>query len=82
MPRGTWIGGAGGDGEAPEPFELEGIRIHPVPLSAEELERYYEGQSNATIWPLYHDAVETPVYKRRWREAYRIVNQRFAAAVE
>ena len=69
--RGTWIGWAGGDGEAPEPFELEGIHIHPVPLSAEELERYYEGQSNATIWPLYHDAVETPVYKRRWREAYR-----------
>ncbi|GGL02677.1 alpha,alpha-trehalose-phosphate synthase (UDP-forming) [Mangrovihabitans endophyticus] len=78
--RGTWIGWAGGDGEAPEPFELEGINIHPVPLSAQELERYYEGQSNATIWPLYHDAVETPVYKRRWREAYRLVNQRFARA--
>ena len=51
-----------------------------MPLSAEELERYYEGQSNATIWPLYHDAVETPVYKRRWREAYRLVNARFAEA--
>jgi trehalose 6-phosphate synthase len=78
--RGTWIGWAGGAGDAPEPFELEGINIHPVPLSSEELERYYEGQSNATIWPLYHDAVETPVYKRRWREAYRVVNRRFAQA--
>ncbi len=78
--RGTWIGWAGGDGPAPEPFEMEGINLHPVPLSAEELERYYEGQSNATIWPLYHDAVETPVYRRRWREAYRVVNQRFARA--
>jgi trehalose 6-phosphate synthase len=78
--RGTWIGWAGGDGEAPDPFELEGINIHPVPLSAAELERYYEGQSNATIWPLYHDAVETPVYKRRWRDTYRAVNQRFAEA--
>jgi trehalose 6-phosphate synthase len=78
--QGTWIGWSGGTGEAPEPFDLEGIRIHPVPLSDEELERYYEGQSNATIWPLYHDAVETPVYKRRWREAYRVVNQRFARA--
>jgi trehalose 6-phosphate synthase len=78
--RGTWIGWSGGGGPAPEPFELEGIHIHPVPLSAEELERYYEGQSNATIWPLYHDAVETPVYRRRWREAYRVVNQRFARA--
>lgn len=78
--KGTWVGWAGGVGPAPEPFELEGIHLHPVPLSADELERYYEGQSNATIWPLYHDAVETPVFKRRWREAYRLVNARFAEA--
>ena len=78
--HGTWIGWAGGTGDAPEPFDLEGIHIHPVPLSGEELERYYEGQSNATIWPLYHDAVETPAYKRRWRETYRVVNHRFAQA--
>jgi trehalose 6-phosphate synthase len=78
--HGTWVGWAGGVGPAPEPFELEGIRLHPVPLEAVDLERYYEGQSNATIWPLYHDAVETPVYRRRWREAYREVNTRFADA--
>jgi trehalose 6-phosphate synthase len=78
--RGTWVGWAGGTGEAPEPFELEGLHLHPVPLSSDELERYYEGQSNATIWPLYHDAVETPAYRRRWREAYRVVNARFAEA--
>jgi trehalose 6-phosphate synthase len=78
--QGTWVGWAGGVGEAPEPFELDGVRLHPVPLDADDLERYYEGQSNATIWPLYHDAVETPVYRRRWREAYRDVNARFADA--
>jgi trehalose 6-phosphate synthase len=78
--RGTWVGWAGGTGEAPEPFELEGIHLHPVPLSAQDLERYYEGQSNATIWPLYHDAVEPPMFRRRWREAYRMVNARFADA--
>jgi trehalose 6-phosphate synthase len=78
--HGTWVGWAGGAGEAPEPFELEGVRLHPVPLYPADLERYYEGQSNATIWPLYHDAVETPVYRRRWRESYREVNARFADA--
>jgi trehalose 6-phosphate synthase len=77
---GTWVGWAGGVGEAPEPFEVEGVQLHPVPLDAVDLERYYEGQSNATIWPLYHDAVETPVYRRRWRETYREVNARFADA--
>jgi trehalose 6-phosphate synthase len=54
--------------------------LHPVPLSADEIDRYYEGQSNATIWPLYHDAVEQPVFHRKWREAYRTVNRRFAEA--
>jgi trehalose 6-phosphate synthase len=78
--RGTWVGWAGGTGEAPEPFDLEGIHLHPVPLSSQDLERYYEGQSNATIWPLYHDAVEPPAFRRRWREAYRSVNARFADA--
>ncbi|HEY8471755.1 MAG TPA: trehalose-6-phosphate synthase [Natronosporangium sp.] len=78
--KGTWVGWAGGVGDAPEPFELDGVQLHPVPLTATDLERYYEGQSNATIWPLYHDAVETPVYRRRWREAYREVNARFADA--
>ncbi len=79
---GTWVGWAGGVGDAPEPFEMEGVHLHPVPLTADDLERYYEGQSNATIWPLYHDAVETPTYRRRWREAYREVNARFAAAAD
>jgi trehalose 6-phosphate synthase len=80
--RGTWVGWSGQAGPAPTPFEVDGIRLHPVPLSDPEIEDYYEGQSNATIWPLYHDAVETPVYHRHWRDAYRRVNQRFADATD
>jgi trehalose 6-phosphate synthase len=56
------------------------MEICPVALSAPELERYYEGFSNSSLWPLYHDAVEPPAYKRRWWEEYRRVNQRFADA--
>src|SRR5690349_14134790 len=78
--HGTWIGWSGSPGDAPDPFELDGINLRPVPLSEEDLERYYEGQSNATIWPLYHDNVEPPVFRRRWREAYRVVNRRYAEA--
>jgi trehalose 6-phosphate synthase len=77
---GVWVGWPGGVGPAPRPFEVDGIRLHPVPLSESDVENYYEGQSNATIWPLYHDAVETPVFHRHWQEAYRDVNHRFAAA--
>lgn len=78
---GTWVGWTGAAGRAPESFDLDGIRLHPVPLSRADIERYYEGYSNATIWPLYHDAVQQPVFHRHWREAYRAVNQRFAEAV-
>ncbi|MCW2638421.1 MAG: otsA [Dactylosporangium sp.] len=78
--HGAWIGWAGGTGDAPEPFELDGMWLHPVALSSDELDFYYEGESNATIWPLYHDAVETPAFHRRWRQAYWRVNQRFAEA--
>jgi len=82
--QGTWVGWSGSASPAqappPEPFELDGMRLHPVPLSASEIERYYEGFSNSSLWPLYHDAVEQPVFKRRWWEEYRKVNQRFADA--
>jgi trehalose 6-phosphate synthase len=78
--KGAWIGWAGGTGDPPEPFELDGMWLRPVGLSEEELDYYYEGESNATIWPLYHDAVETPEFHRHWREAYRRVNRRFAEA--
>jgi trehalose 6-phosphate synthase len=82
--KGTWIGWTGAttkqDEPAPEPFELDGMGLNPVPLSPAEMERYYEGFSNSSLWPLYHDAVETPQFKRRWWEEYRKVNQRFADA--
>jgi trehalose 6-phosphate synthase len=78
--HGAWVGWGGGVGAAAEPFDLDGIRLHPIALTADDLELFYEGQSNGTIWPLYHDAVEPPVFSRLWRDAYRIVNQRFADA--
>jgi trehalose 6-phosphate synthase len=78
--NGTWIGWAGTPGDAPDPFDLDGIKLRPIELSEDDLDRYYEGQSNATIWPLYHDNVEPPIFRRRWREAYRAVNRRFAKA--
>ncbi|MFF5231966.1 trehalose-6-phosphate synthase [Dactylosporangium sp. NPDC000521] len=82
--NGTWVGWSGGTGDAQLPeetFETGGVQLHPVALSAGEVERYYEGFSNSSLWPLYHDAVETPIFKRRWWESYRLVNERFTKAV-
>jgi trehalose 6-phosphate synthase len=78
---GAWVGWPGTPDEAPEPFEDDGLALHPVELSAQEVEDYYEGFSNATLWPLYHDVVAPPEFHRHWWQAYVKVNERFADAV-
>ncbi|HEX6499782.1 MAG TPA: trehalose-6-phosphate synthase [Micromonosporaceae bacterium] len=77
---GAWIGWSGDAGDAPPPFTMDGMRLVPVALSADEVACHYEGQSNGTIWPLYHDAIAHPVFHRTWRTAYGAVNERFARA--
>ena len=76
----TWVGWAGGVGPAPQLPDIGTLRLRPVPLSEPELRGYYEGFANSTLWPLYHDAVEPPVFDREWWETYRTVNRRFAEA--
>jgi trehalose 6-phosphate synthase len=78
--EGTWVGWHGAPDEVLEPFETDGMKLVPVPQSAEDVELYYEGFSNATLWPLYHDVVAPPVYSREMWDAYVRVNERFAKA--
>ncbi|MGI8694718.1 MAG: alpha,alpha-trehalose-phosphate synthase (UDP-forming) [Geodermatophilaceae bacterium] len=77
---GAWLGWSGAAGKAPAEFDHEGLHLVPVPLSEEEIDRYYEGFSNASLWPLYHDVVQPPEFHRSWWDAYVQVNERFAAA--
>ena len=77
---GAWVGWPGQAGVEIEPFEFDGLRLVPVALSADDIQLYYEGFSNDTIWPLYHDVIATPTYHRTWWDAYVRVNRRFAEA--
>jgi trehalose 6-phosphate synthase len=77
---GSWVGWTGAAGRGDEPFEVEGVRNVPVGLSEQEIEDYYLGFSNGTIWPLYHDAIRSPEFHRHWWRPYREVNRRFAEA--
>lgn len=79
--NGVWIGWAGGVDEALEPFHYDGIDHVAMPLSGQEVDDYYLGFSNATIWPLFHDAIRTPDYHRHWWRSYQAVNRRFAEAI-
>jgi len=78
--EGAWIGWPGSPDVTLEPTTTDGLSLHPVTLSAEDVDRYYEGFSNETLWPLYHDAVVESQFHRDWWEAYQRVNQRFAEA--
>ncbi|MDX1449899.1 MAG: trehalose-6-phosphate synthase, partial [Acidimicrobiia bacterium] len=52
-----------------------------VMLTASELEDFYEGFCNGTIWPLYHDAIRPVEIHRHWWRPYQEVNRRFAETV-
>lgn len=81
--NGCWVGWPGIPDTSPEPFRTdEGVLLHPVTLTEADFREFYEGFSNATLWPLYHDLIVTPVYDRSWWERYRDVNDRFAREVD
>src|SRR5258707_3504438 len=78
--RGAWVGWPGAVDADEEPIVLDDVRLYPVRLSAEDMAEYYEGFSNATLWPLYHDVIVKPIYHRDWWDRYVDVNRRFAEA--
>jgi trehalose 6-phosphate synthase len=78
---GSWVGWTGIVDDDAEPFTLDGVELHPVPLSESEHDDYYEGFSNDSLWPLYHDAVRESSFKAQQWDAYVAVNERFAERV-
>ncbi len=85
--KGLWVGWPGCGDEAPlqdlmaQFEEKHGYRLSVVPLSEEDVEKYYRGFSNETLWPLFHDLLGFCRFSlENWR-TYQEVNQRFAQVV-
>jgi trehalose 6-phosphate synthase/phosphatase len=83
---GSWIGWPGDVSQLTEAQrlrldrELADLRCVPVYLSPEEVSRYYDGFSNAVLWPLFHYLLDRiPPTSQDW-DAYRAVNEKFAEA--
>lgn len=81
-----WIGWPGRAVE--DPFERASISYQfekdnmvPVFLSQEDVEMFYEGFSNKTIWPHFHYFTQYTVYEDDYWEAYVRVNELYAKAV-
>ncbi|GAI42368.1 unnamed protein product, partial [marine sediment metagenome] len=60
---------------------LSSESCYPVFLSQQDIEDYYHGFCNKTIWPLFHYFPEYTVYSADFWQAYERVNQVFADAV-
>jgi trehalose 6-phosphate synthase/phosphatase len=60
---------------------LASFHSRPVFLSAAQMEQFYLGFCNATIWPLFHYFPSFAVYQPNFWEQYKRVNQVFCDAV-
>lgn len=61
--------------------ELQKQSMLPVFLSESEIEEYYEGFSNETLWPNFHYFNQYSVYNEIFWKAYQKVNKKFVAAL-
>ena len=84
---GLWIGWSGAPEEltAGQQSELDeqlaAMRLVSVPLTADQVTRYYENFSNGVLWPLFHYLLDqVPLHVRDW-DAYAEVNELFADIV-
>ena len=75
---GAWVGWNGGTKGLPPTLPELGVQLVPVELSATQVRNYYYGFSNATLWPLLHNAIEKPRFERTWWRNYQDVNALFA----
>ena len=78
----AWVGWTGVADEKVRAFDSGRTHYHPLSLSETEVADHYEGFSNATIWPLYHDVIAPPEFRREWWETHKKVTEKFAKAVE
>jgi trehalose 6-phosphate synthase len=77
----AWVGWDGGFGDVPHTLSDLDARLVPVSLSRSEVEGYYHGFSNRTLWPLFHGLADRVVIERRWWRSYVRANERFAERV-
>ena len=87
--NGVWIGWPGiklndketipqGDSESNNPADsIAPEQIQVVDINSSLFEEYYNGCSNAALWPLFHSMIDRAVFKREEWKAYTQVNERF-----
>lgn len=86
--NGLWIGWTGlTEEEVPDDLvsEINAVvkeeKCCAVNLTQEDIDGFYYGFSNRTLWPLFHYFMEFTEFEKEYWSSYKIVNQKFADVV-
>ena len=83
--RGLWFGWSG---EKTDEFtgqinfqRDDGVTSATIDLEEQDVDEYYNGYANRTLWPLFHYRIDLAEYDRSFGAGYERVNNRFAETV-
>jgi trehalose 6-phosphate synthase len=83
--RGIWFGWSGNKTEEftgqIHLHREDGVTTATVDLEEQDIEEYYNGYANRTLWPLFHYRIDLAEYDRSFGAGYERVNERFAETV-
>jgi trehalose 6-phosphate synthase len=58
-----------------------GVTTATVDLEEQDVQEYYDGYANRTLWPLFHYRIDLAEFERDFAGGYQRTNQRFADTV-
>ena len=83
--RGLWFGWSGKQTDeftGQIDFQRQGgVTTATIDLEEQDIEEYYNGYANRTLWPLFHYRIDLAEYERDFAGGYERVNERFAETV-
>jgi len=75
-----WNGEACQDSDIkPEITKTRNLTFATIPLPEQDIELYYNGYANRSLWPLFHYRTDLTLFDHRFFEAYLRVNSLFTA---
>ena len=82
---GIWFGWSGEttgtfDGKV-STVRADGVTVATVDLEEIDVQEYYNGYANKTLWPLFHYRIDLTAFDRSFGEGYERVNRRLAETV-
>lgn len=82
---GVWFGWSGQEVEAftgaINVQRSDGVTTATIDLEQQDVDEYYNGYANSTLWPLFHYRIDLTEYEQEFGKGYERVNERFAESV-